>query len=343
MSSLLELPILDRHARPSWALGPRSISNLRMLRISVTDRCNLKCHYCMPEAGMAFSDKDELLGIDQICEIAGAALDLGVHSIKLPGGEPTVRSDLEQIITSLAAMGVPDLSLTTNGMQLQRRASALQDAGLDRVTVSMDSLVPERFKRLTGGGRLDLVRTGLDRLDQLGFTNTKINVVMVRGVNDDELIQLAQLSLDRDWTIRFIEYMPLGQSRLLEMDEDPLVPTDSLIQRLRDQFGRLEEVPRHMESGMGPAEVLKIPGAVGRIGFIHAMTRPFCDTCNRLRVTARGELRSCLFDGGEIDLLPLLGSGGPGAIQEAFRASVAMKPEVAHGSRGDRAMSQLGG
>lgn len=348
--SAIALPLLDdRPQRPAHALGPRSLASVRLLRLSVTDRCNLRCAYCMPEEGMDFAERSELLSPSDFEVVARTALELGIESLKLTGGEPTVRSDILEIARRLAALGPSDLSLTTNGMQLRRLAGPLRDAGVERLTVSMDSLEPERFRRITGGGRLDVLLDGLDAAVAAGFERLKINMVVIRGVNDDEVEAMAALALERPWTIRFIEYMPLGTSRLTVGErpgwtpEEAIVDNAEVMRRLTARFGRLDPVERRREAGVGPAEVYTFPGASGRVGFISAMSRPFCEQCNRLRLTATGQLRSCLFDGGEVDILPALRAGGDRRmLRSLFETCVGLKP-VVHSGRGNRAMSQLGG
>lgn len=345
----LPLPVLDHAAvhRPVYARGPRTLASVKLLRISVTDRCNLRCLYCMPEGGVEFSDREELLQPADFEAVARAALGLGITHLKLTGGEPTVRRDLPDIAARLSALGPEDLSLTTNGLQLHRAARLLREAGVRRLTLSIDSLIPEKYERITGGGRLDLFWRGVEAALEAGFDQRlKLNVVVIKGVNDDEVADLAALSLERPWTIRFIEYMPLGASRLTMPGVDPndaILDNEIVRQRLAARFGALEPVQRGTEVGVGPAEVHRLPGAKGRIGFISAMSRPFCETCNRLRLTATGELRSCLFDGGEVNLLPALRPSINGErLREAFARCATLKPEV-HSFRGDRAMSQLGG
>jgi cyclic pyranopterin phosphate synthase len=239
-----------------------------------------------------------------------------------------------------------DLSLTTNGMQLPRLAGPLRDAGVTRLTLSLDTLDPRRFESITGGGSLDQFWRGVEAARDAGFHRLKVNMVVMRNINDDEVEAMAALTLDRPWTVRFIEYMPLGDSRVIAQHVDPQEATlDNAIvkQRLAARFGDPEPVDRASEAGVGPAQVFGLPGARGRVGFISAMSRPFCETCNRLRLTATGQLRSCLFDGGEVDVLPALRPRQDRrAIVELMRQCVALKPHV-HSDRGNRAMSQIGG
>lgn len=350
----LALPILDDTVqRPIYAQGPRSLAAVKLLRLSLTDRCNLRCVYCMPDDGVTFYDAHDLLSADDILAVAEAARDAGVTHFKLTGGEPTLRPDLLDIVRRLAALHPVDLSMTTNGLRLGQRggrlAHKLRDAGLDRLTVSLDSLDAETFARLTGrrGFTLKQAWAGLDAATAASFEKLKLNVVVVGGVNDHEASDFAALTHERRWTVRFIEYMPLGDSALTRSllgAETYTVDNQQLIRQIENAHGPLRPLNRDTEPGVGPATVFQLPGAVGRVGFISAMSQPFCETCNRLRLTARGELRACLFDGGEVDLLPTLRSASP-AHEELIRLMarcVAEKPET-HSSRGNRAMSQLGG
>ncbi|MEM9420161.1 MAG: GTP 3',8-cyclase MoaA [Planctomycetota bacterium] len=351
------LPILDdQPQRPNFAQGPRSLSAVKLLRLSLTDRCNLRCVYCMPDDGVTFYDHADLLSADDIVAVAAAAREAGVTHFKITGGEPTLRKDLVDIVRQLAALGPEDLSMTTNGLRLGQRggqlAHELREAGLDRITVSLDSLDPKTFSKISGdrGFTLDQVWAGIEAATAAGFEKLKLNVVVIGGVNDHETPGFAALTLDHPWTVRFIEYMPLGESTLTRslLGADAFtVDNQQIIQRIEAKHGPLVSVQRDRESGVGPAQVYRLdrPGVVpGRLGFISAMSQPFCETCNRLRLTARGELRACLFDGGEVDVLPTLrGKTDPQAeLIQLMARCVAEKPET-HSSRGNRAMSQLGG
>ena len=346
-TNAIQLPVLDAGVqRPVYARGPRSLSSVRLLRISVTDRCNLRCSYCMPEEGVPFEDREDLLNADDFEAVARVAVELGVTHLKLTGGEPTIHREIVEIARRLKALGSEDLSLTTNALQLPRLAEPLRDAGVDRLTLSIDSLRADRYTQITGGGRLDLFWRGVDAAIAAGFERLKLNVVVIKGVNDDEVADFAALSRDRPWTIRFIEYMPLGNSRFTVKGFDPndaILDNALVMERIAERLGTPEPVNRETEPGVGPASVMRLPGARGRFGFISAMSRPFCETCNRLRLTATGELRSCLFDGGEVSLLPALRPRtSPDALCRAFAECVVLKPEV-HAFRGSRPMSQLGG
>lgn len=336
--------------------GPRDIAAVRTLRISVTDRCNFRCVYCMPEHKLDWVPRDEILAFEEIVTVARAAQRLGINAFKLTGGEPLVRHDLPHLIGMLKALpGDPELSMTTNGALLDAFAGKLKDAGLDRITVSLDTLRPDRFRAITRGASIDDVFRGIDAAVKAGFHHPKINCVAMRGINDDELAEFAALTIDTPLTVRFIEYMPLGRTALGGEYERRFISEIEIRQRIEAVHSGLSSVEK--DTGHGPAVVHQIRGARGRIGFISAMSKPFCSTCNRLRLTAEGQLRSCLFDGGEVELRPILrdrvvpndtASAGRGesatqrALHFAFIRCVAYKPEV-HSYFGNRQMSQIGG
>ena len=346
--------------------GPRSIGAVKMLRISLTDRCNFRCVYCMPADGVAWLAKDDLLTFEEIADIVRAAIDIhGIRRFKLTGGEPTVRRGLTDLVRKLKDIdGVDDLSLTTNGHNLQDLARPLFEAGLDRVTISADSLRPDRFKAITRTGDLAAVLRGIDASLEAGFGSVKINCVMMRGTNDDELADFARLTLDRPLSVRFIEYMPLGHSAVsgatARVSDDETGPTggcgaqdrgDVFIsetdarQLIESELGPLIPVDRATEAGVGPAIPYRLANAAGRVAFISAMSAPFCSTCNRLRLTATGVLRSCLFEGGEVDLKPILRGQSRSravAIADAMTECVRLKPDT-HSNHGNEQMSRIGG
>ena len=346
----LALPIIDNGVhRPDFARGPRSLAAVRLLRISLTDRCNFRCIYCMPDAGMRFEHPDNILSSRDILTLARAARDIGIDHFKLTGGEPTVRRDLLEIVEAIAALQPTDLSLTTNGMLLDRLARPLRDAGLNRLTISWDSMQPDTLARIARGQARDGQRAlkqflrGLDAAQAAGFDRLKFNTVIIGGLNDHEAADFARLTIDNPWTVRFIEYMPLGDASLASEGEVHTVDSELIRKKIEAKLGPLAPVDRATEPGVGPANVFSLPGAKGRVGFISPMSRPFCETCNRLRLTATGELRSCLFDGGEVSVMDALrGNAGSDAIVDLFRRCVAMKPDV-HSGRGNRPMSQIGG
>lgn len=367
----MRLEVLHPDRSPE-ASGPRSISAVRVLRISLTDRCNFRCVYCMPAPGVRWLPNDLILSFEQIRDVVRTAIEEhGIRRFKLTGGEPTVRHGLCDLVRMLRALpGVEDLSLTTNGMLLESLAYPLRQAGLDRVTVSLDSLEPARFRRITRTGDLPTVLRGLRASADAGFSPVKINCVVMRGVNDGEVVDFARLTLDRPFTVRFIEYMPLGDAAVLADDGDRqriaddetgpaggcgaqhrgdvFVSEAEVRQRIEASLGPLEPIDRHAEPGVGPAVPYRLAHGQprGRIGFISAMSAPFCSTCNRLRLTATGMLRSCLFDGGEVDLRPALAEPDwprrRRAIADAMARCVTLKPEV-HSRRGGEQMSRIGG
>lgn len=343
---MISLPVLDTSPqRPVYAQGPRDLASVRLLRISVTDRCNLRCIYCMPDDGVEWmAPQKDLLTADDIEAIVSAAVHIGIRHVKLTGGEPTIRADIVEIAQRLARLGIGDLSLTTNGLLLDRLARPLRLAGVDRLTVSCDSLRADRYRSITHGGDLEQFWRGVRAAHEVGFTRLKVNVVVMRGINDDEVADFAMLAKEYPWSIRYIEYMPLGDSVLTGVDpSQPTIGNDEIKARLVERVGPLTPVDRHKEAGVGPAMVYTFEGARGRVGFISAMSRPFCESCNRLRLTAIGELRSCLFDGGEVSLVPALRPRPDReAIVRLFADCVALRPEV-HSNRGNRAMSQIGG
>lgn len=300
----------------------------------------------MPDEGVDWmAPNSQLLSADEFAAVAKVARDIGIDHVKLTGGEPTLRSDIVEIVGRMKSLGFADVSLTTNATLLDRLAAPLREAGLDRLTVSCDSLRKDRYRAITNGGDLCRFQAGLRAALDAGFEKLKFNVVVIKGTNDDEVVDFAELALSHDWTIRFIEFMPLGDSVYADRADDGNVTlANEIVQRrIADRLGRLEPIEKRTEKGVGPAELFTFPGAVGRLGFISAMSQPFCETCNRLRLTAIGELRSCLFDGGEVDLLPAIRPAVDEArLRDLFEQCVVQKPEV-HSGRGNRAMSQLGG
>ncbi|HKQ46947.1 MAG TPA: GTP 3',8-cyclase MoaA [Phycisphaerae bacterium] len=339
------LPIVERpEIRPDSITGPRDIRAVRTLRISVTDRCNFRCVYCMPEDNLDWVPRDTLLTFEEIVEVVRAAVGHGITAFKLTGGEPLVRHDLPRLVAMLRAEpGVTDLSMTTNGALLDQYAGSLKRAGLDRLTVSLDTLDREKFRAITRGADIEAVWRGINSAVAAGFKHPKINCVAMRGINDDEFADFAMLTRETDLTVRFIEYMPLGRTALGGEYEARFIGEQNIRDRITQWCGSLE--PASKDSGFGPANVWRLRGALGRIGFISAMSKPFCATCNRLRLTAEGQLRSCLFDGGEEELRPILRSDrrlAPRELQHAFLRCVAFKPEV-HSYWGNRQMSQIGG
>src|SRR3954469_8844064 len=256
----MRLPVVEQTPAVRFESGPRSIGAVRVLRISVTDRCNFRCIYCMPEEGVRWLPKDDILSFEEIVDVVRAAVELhGIRRFKLTGGEPTIRHGIVELTRLLRQVdGVEDLSLTTNGLLLPDLARPLKDAGLDRVTVSIDSLRPDRFRRITRTGDLAAVLRGLDRCEEVGLANLKINCVTMRGTNDDEFADFARLTLDRRLTVRFIEYMPLGDAAIQHaakrVDESEVGPAGGCGAQDRgvDAFIPEPEVRAAIESRLGP-------------------------------------------------------------------------------------------
>ena len=274
------------------------------LRISVTDRCNFRCTYCMPAEGLAWLPKDEILTFEELTRLLGLFVGLGVRSLKVTGGEPTVRADLPTLVRMFRQVGPDlDISITTNGVLLDRRAAPLAEAGVDRATVSCDSLLRHRFLDMTRRDALDKVLAGLRAAETAGLTPIKINVVVIGGTNDDEVVDFARWSRETGYEVRFIEYMPLDAEHAWERAR--VVPAAKILEAIDAAYPLASE-----GDTSEPATTYRFAdGAAGRVGVIPSVTEPFCDTCNRLRLTAEGQLRNCLFALTETDLREPLRSG----------------------------------
>lgn len=305
------------------------------LRVSVTDLCNLRCVYCMPEEGMKWLPRNEILSFEEIVTVVEAAAAVGVYKIRLTGGEPLVRSEIATLTGMVARVpGITDLALTTNGTRLAELAGPLAKAGLKRINISLDTLNPVKFLSIARRHELGEVLDGIAAAESAGLSPIKINMVVLGGLNDDETPAFAEMTLKRDIDVRFIEYMPLEEAKGCAMGSGnfTFVSNSTTKDRIRARFGELEAL--ETGDGMkGPAEVFRLRGAAGRLGFISAMSAPFCKNCDRLRLTATGELRSCLLDGGGLPLKQILRGGGSNAavrreIIQAFRESADIKPEV---------------
>jgi cyclic pyranopterin phosphate synthase len=313
------------------------------LRISVTDRCNFRCTYCMPEEGMQWVPRDEVLSFEEIERIARVFVErFGFTSIRLTGGEPTVRAHLSGLVRSLAALDV-DLSMTTNGSSLRRDASALRDAGLARVNISLDSLRRDRFIELTRRDELAHVLDGIDAAVAAGFDPVKVNVVCMEGVNDDEVVDFARFGRERDVEVRFIEWMPLDAGHTWERVR--VVPGERIISAINDVFPLVPEA-----RGDSPAEVWSYADRPSlRVGAIPSVTAPFCASCDRVRLTAEGKLRSCLFSIEETDLRSILRGGGTDDDLAAAITSCVASKWAGHQIgqvtfvQPPRSMSQIGG
>jgi cyclic pyranopterin phosphate synthase len=288
------------------------------LRISLTDRCNFRCTYCMPAEGLLWLSRHDLLSVDEIERLVRLFVRLGVREVKLTGGEPTVRRELVEIVARIRAIDPTlDLSLTTNGFLLERLAQPLRDAGLDRLNVSCDSLLRHRFAEMTRRDALGQVTAGLAAADRAGFSPIKLNCVVIAGTNDDEVVEFARLARETGYDIRFIEYMPLDADHAWERAK--VVPSRTIHEAIDDVYplvGRMR--------GAEPATTFGfVDGAPGSIGFISSVTEPFCDSCNRVRVSAEGQLRVCLFSLDETDLRDPMRSGASDEdLEGLIRAAV---------------------
>ena len=321
------------------------------LRVSLTDRCNLRCTYCMPEEGLAWMPREQQLTDDEVSRLIRVAVErLGVTEVRFTGGEPMIRRGLPGIVAAAAALlPRPKLSITTNGIGLERMAGALREAGLDRVNVSLDTLSPARFHELTKRDRHADVLKGMAGAAAVGLTPVKINTVLMRGVNDDEAPALLQFALDHGYELRFIEQMPLDAQH--KWDRHEMVTAEAILAAL-EPFG-LERDP--VSRGTAPAETWIVPGysdAAGnpaRVGVIGSVTRPFCGDCDRTRLTADGQVRNCLFATGETDLRGLIrGGGSDDELTDAWRTAMWGK-KAGHGIddpaflQPERPMSAIGG
>ena len=317
------------------------------LRVSLTDRCNLRCAYCMPPEGLDWLPTPEVLTGDEIVRLITIGVEaLGIREVRFTGGEPLLRPDLADIIAATAALEPrPDISLTTNGIGLDRRAAALKAAGLDRINVSLDTLRPEVFRKLTRRDRLDDVLTGLAAAAAAGLTPVKVNAVLMRDLNDDEAPELLAYCLERGYELRFIEQMPLDAQHGWKRTE--MVTSGEVLASLSAAFELSDDI-EHLR-GAAPAETFLVNGGPARVGVIAAVTQPFCGACDRVRLTADGQIRNCLFARSESDLRSALRSGATDAeIADRWRAAVSSKLP-GHGINDptflqpDRPMSAIGG
>jgi cyclic pyranopterin phosphate synthase len=318
---------------------------INYLRVSVTDRCNLRCVYCMPAGGIRKRPHGDILTHEEFARVIRAAAELGICKVRLTGGEPLARLGLADLVGMVSAIpGIDDLSLTTNGTLLARHAVQLAGAGLQRVNISLDTLRPERFARITRRDRLADVWAGVEAARAAGLEPIKFNVVVIRGINDDEVVDFARRTASEGWHVRFIELMPIG-SNLSPVGGGP-VPVTEIRARIEAEMGPLE--PVHGPRGNGPARYHRLPGAGGTLGFIGALSDHFCATCNRLRLTADGRLRPCLLSDEELDLRgPLRAGAGAGAIRDILAEAIQRKPACHHldeaRSPRVRTMAEIGG
>ena len=325
--------MIDKHSR-----------KISYLRISVTDLCNLRCVYCMPSGGTELSMKEEILSFEEILKTVKHGVSLGVNKIRITGGEPLVRKDITSLISRIANIkGINDVAMTTNGVFLKEFATELKSSGLSRLNISLDTMREDRFHDITRGGNIQDVFDGVEAVLKAGFKGTKLNAVVMRGDNDDEIHDFVRYIMERDIELRFIELMASGWKDMV--DEERFVPTSEIMEKVKE-VGEL--IPVKQRVGGGPATIYKIRGALGSIGFISAVSKPFCSTCNRLRLTSDGKLRSCLLRGGEVDIKDILRSSNldekemEDKLTEAFFKATDMKP-IVHSGKNSAVMNQIGG
>lgn len=321
--------------------------SITYLRISLTDRCNLRCVYCVPKEGLQWQPRTEQLSVDEIVRVVETASSLGVKRVRLTGGEPLVHPNIVEIVRRIASIPkIEEVSLTTNAMLLEKLAQPLADAGLRRVNISLDTLDREKFARITRGGNIDRVWRGIAAAGHAHLTPIKLNAVIVRGLNADELPALAKLTIENDWHIRFIELMPIGNAQ----DWGEGFPASSgryvSVQEMYTRLSAFDLQPAQTVIGNGPARIFRISGAAGTVGFISPIGEHFCESCNRLRLTADGKLRPCLDRSNEVSLWEAIRSEQP--LDDYFHQAILGKPQhhnMLSSSPGNlqRGMSQIGG
>jgi GTP 3',8-cyclase len=317
---------------------------IHYLRISLTDHCNLRCVYCMPE-DMTFRPNAEMMQDDEVRQLVRMFAQLGFDKYRLTGGEPTVRANIVELVRDIAhTPGVRSVTMTTNGVLLSRLAQPLADAGLQRVNISVDTLDLQKFRRLTRWGNLDQVWAGIEAAEQAGLTPIKINAVVVRGYNEADVVDLAQLTIQHPWQVRFIEMMPFAGATDIQTTQ--LVTASEIQERIQAANGPLEQVNGGKLDG--EARLFRFPGALGDVGFISSVTSPFCASCTRARLTADGRLRLCLLREGEVDLLTPLRAGATlDQLRELILGGIWEKPwghKLADGVIPlNRTMSEIGG
>ncbi len=330
------------------AAKPRAIDSfgrhIHYLRVSLTDKCNLRCVYCMPEQ-MVFRPTAELLTDAEMSTALRAASMLGFDKFRLTGGEPTVRPSLIDIVAEIRSLpNTREIAMTTNGLKLGKLARPLKAAGLDRVNISIDSLNPAKFKRITRWGDVRDVLAGIAASEEAGLTPIKLNAVVIRGFNDEDVVDLAALTIDRPWQFRFIEVMPFAD--VAEFQQATIVTTREMMERIQARLGPLTSANGGLLDG--EAQMFKLPNAQGSVGFISPVSAPFCASCNRVRLTADGTLRLCLLKDGEVDLkTPIRRGANAEDLVEILRAAIWRKPwghDLADGVIPlNRVMSEIGG
>ena len=318
-------------------LSDKSGRKIDYLRVSITDRCNLRCHYCMPAEGVKEKSHHEILIYEEIVKIIKTAQKIGVDKVRITGGEPLVRLGVEDLIAQLSKLGLKDLSMTTNGVLLAEKVEKLKKAGLDRVNISLDTLKREKFKKISRRDNFARVINGIEAAQKYALDPVKLNVVVMRNINDDEILDFVELSKDQKLVIRFIEYMPLGGAA----ESEKFISSREIKAEINKKF----KLGKTEAEGNGPAKYYKLKGAKGKIGFISALTEHFCTDCNRLRLTADGRLKPCLASDLEIKIDKSMKSD---LILQSFKKALMLKPAAHNLNFEDklkykRSMSQIGG
>lgn len=298
---------------------------INYLRVSITDRCNLRCIYCRPKEGVALHGHEDILRYEEMIRVISLAVKMGLIKVRLTGGEPLVRRGFVDFVADLNKIeGLKDISLTTNGILLEQFAQGIFDAGIRRINVSLDSLNPDKYGQITRGGRLEDVLRGIARAEEIGFSPIKINTVAIKGFNDDEALDFARLAQEQPFQVRFIELMPVGKTTL-DYGED-YMPGSQLIKIIRQRYA-LEPLKNKKNRSDGPAKIFKIKGGRGEIGFINPVSDHFCSTCNRMRLTSDGKLRACLLNEAEVDLKKALRENCSDAeLEKLIWDAVLLKP-----------------
>jgi GTP 3',8-cyclase len=299
---------------------------INYLRVSITDRCNLHCLYCRPKEGISLQGHEDILRYEEIIRVVSIAVKMGLLKVRITGGEPLVRRGFIDFIAELKKVsGLQDISLTTNGILLEEFARKILDAGINRINISLDSLNKDKYSRITNGGNLDAVLRGIARAEEVGFSPIKINTVAIKGFNDDEVLDFAQLAVEKPFQVRFIELMPVGQANLDYQGD--YISAGQLIEKVGERF-ELKQIKNKKNKSDGPAKIFKIKGGRGEIGFINPVSDHFCSTCNRMRLTSDGKLRVCLLNEAEIDLKKALRENcSDTELEKLIRDAVLLKPK----------------
>lgn len=312
---------------PCWTLAmlDQYKRDINYLRVSITDRCNLRCIYCMPKDGLSLLGHDDILRYEEIYRIIRVAVDTGIRKIRITGGEPLIRRGLIDFISSLKNIPeLKDISLTTNGILLENCAGSLYHAGVQKINISLDSLNPQKYASITRGGELNAVLRGVEAVHKTGFSPIKINIVAIKGFNDDEILDFARLSIVKPYQIRFIELMTIGHT---DLDQNGKYLSNEVIKTIIHGTYKLESIDGESRRMDGPAQMYRIAGGAGEIGFISPVSHQFCQSCNRLRLTANGHLRSCLLSDEETDLMGAMRSGCDDSdLAKLVKNAIARKP-----------------